>query len=110
MTRSSSMKLVSATTSTSGKRCLTSAVAAIPSITGISRSIRTTSGSERLDLLDRAAPVVGLAHDLDVVEELEEAEQAAPDDGVVVDEQDPDPRRCLGPGGRAPGSVHRARA
>ena len=52
-------------------------------------------GLELADELDGAPPVLGLAHDLDVVEQLEEPVQAAADDRVVVDQQHLDPRRRL---------------
>ena len=40
-------------------------------------------------------PVIGLTDHLDVVEQLEVASEAAPDDPVIVDEEDPDHVRSL---------------
>ena len=88
--RSSSMKLVMATTSIAGWRALISAVAAIPSSPGISRSITTTSGSERRRGLERAVAVGRLADDLEIVVQVEEIAHAAADHRVVVDDQDAD--------------------
>ncbi len=90
MTFSSSMKLVSATTWTSGWAALIRPMAPMPSSCGMTKSIRTTSGLKRRGQLNAGQPVVGLAHDLDVVEQLEIATEAAPDDPMIVDEEDPD--------------------
>ena len=57
-----------------------------------------TSGREPLGERDALAPVLGLADDLDVVEQLEEAAQPAPDDRVVVDEEHADRSLLLGHG------------
>ena len=89
--RSSSMKLVIATTSTAGWRRLSSAVAAMPSSPGISRSITTTSGEQRRRGVQRRLAVGRLADDLEIVVQVEEVAHPAPDHGVVVDDQDPDP-------------------
>ena len=49
--------------------------------------------------------VGGLTDDLDVVLEFEEHPQAHPDDGMVVDDEDPDPGRRVGHGGSRRGSA-----
>ena len=49
-----------------------------------------TSGQEPIGGGDALAPVLGLADHVEVLEELQEPAQAAPDDRVVVDQQDPD--------------------
>ena len=61
----------------------------MPSTLGISRSISTTSGTQRIGELDALGAVGCLADDLHVVLELKEASEAASDHLVVVDEQDP---------------------
>ena len=55
-------------------------------------SIRIDVRDELGAPLDALEAVLGLADDLDVVEQLEVAAEAPPDDAVVVDEQDPDRR------------------
>ena len=89
VTRSSSMKLVSATTSTSGQRGLDLGGGRDPVHHRHQEVHEHDVGLELRDELDGAPPVLGLADDLDVVEELEEPVQAAPDDRVVVDQQHP---------------------
>ena len=80
MTFSSSMKLVIVTISVSGRSALIRPIAVTPSMFGISRSIRTTSGSSRRAIATPSLPSDGLADDLDVVLEVEEHAQAHPDD------------------------------
>ena len=84
-------ELVIATISVSGSSALIRPIAVMPSMFGISRSIRTTSGLSRAGHRHALGAVRGLADDLDVVEQVEEGPQARPDDGVVVHEQDADP-------------------
>ena len=74
-----------------GMRALISAVAAIPSMLGISRSITTTSGRNSAAPPAPSAPSGRLADDLEVVVQREEVAHAAADHRMVVDEQDPDP-------------------
>jgi hypothetical protein len=56
-TEASSSTLVSATTSTSGISRRISLVASMPSITGISRSISTTSGTRRRAMATASSPL-----------------------------------------------------
>ena len=84
------MKEVTATISISGCACLMAAIASRPPISGISRSIRITSGSEAVGGGHALAPVLGLTDHVEVLEQLQEPAQAAPHDGVVVDQQHPD--------------------
>jgi hypothetical protein len=49
-------------------------------------------GRELADEVDTLEPVLGLADDLDVVEQLQVAAQPAADDAMVVDEHDADGR------------------
>ena len=66
------------------------AIASRPPISGMSRSIRITSGSKPVGGGDALAPVLGLADHVEVLEELQEATQAASHDRVVVDQQHSD--------------------
>ena len=90
MTFSSSMKLVIVTISVSGSSALIRPIAVTPSMFGMSRSIRIDVGRQPAGHRDALAAVGGLAHDLDVGQEVEEGAQAHPDDGVVVDEEHAD--------------------
>src|SRR5829696_2533667 len=56
LTETSFRTLVSAMTSTSGSSAQIASVTAIPSITGIKRSIRTTSGSSSRAILSASSP------------------------------------------------------
>jgi hypothetical protein len=56
VTFSSSMKLVIVTISVSGRSCLIRPIAVIPSMFGISRSMRTTSGSSRRAMATPSLP------------------------------------------------------
>ena len=87
------MKLVRATIWTPGWAALIRAIAPIPSSWGMTMSMRIDVGDELGRQLDADQAVLGLADDLDVVEQLEVAAQPAPDDAMVVDEQDADARR-----------------
>ena len=90
MTRSPSTKLVSATTSTprqlrADHRGRSDAIEL--------RHQQVHEHDVRPQLarrLDAEAPVLRLADDLDIVEQLQVAAQSPPNDAVVVDEEDPD--------------------
>ena len=53
----------------------------------------------------RGAAVVGLAHDLEVGLPLQDCPHADADEGVVIDEQDPDPLTFAAPVGATPPAV-----
>ena len=86
------MKLVMATTSIAGWRAFSSAVAAMPSRPGISRSMTTTSGRSAAAASSAAVAVGRLADDLEIVVQVEEVAHPAADHRVVVDDQDADAR------------------
>ena len=65
-------------------------MAVMPSMTGISRSISTTSGCSSLRQLQRLGAVSRLADDLQLRVEREEHLQTLPHDAVVVGDQNAD--------------------
>jgi ABC transporter len=88
---------VVSTTTTGGLPSLTiRSIAAIPSSTGMRRSISTTSGLLRTTALHARRAVVRLAHDLDVGCGAEDRAQVRAHHRLVVDDNDP---------GRATGSA-----
>ena len=81
---------MSATTRVPGSSADSSRVAAIPSMTGIDRSISTTSGAAAAAISRACWPVRGLAGRLNVGGGFKEGDQAGPDEVVVVDDEDAD--------------------
>ena len=103
MTFSSSMKLVTATISITGVACLMVAIAVSPSIFGISRSIRITSGPSSCASAHGLAPSAASPTTSMSRLQLQEAAQAAPHDLVVVDQHDADALVVVGYDQRIPG-------
>ena len=71
------------------------AVAVAPSITGISTSMRTTSGFDLRAELHRLGSVRGLAHHLEVVVRREEHLESLADHVVVIHDHHPDALRVV---------------
>ena len=69
----------------------------MPSSCGMRMSISTTSGRCRSTAREHAAPVVGLADDLDALRAGQHHPQPRAHERVVVDEQDADGRRSRRP-------------
>ena len=90
-TFSSSMKLVRATISTCGCRALISRDRGDAVLDRHDDVHQDDVGSAVGRGPDRLLAVGGLAHDLHVVDELEQSAKAAPDDRVIVDDEDADP-------------------
>ena len=97
----------------SGPAAVMAAVAGIPSMPGIRTSISTTSGCRADAMRDAGRPVAGLADHLDVRLGLQDQPEAHPEQGLVVDQQDPDhaaspasscsrAETCQPPGSRGP--------
>src|SRR5664280_2065422 len=88
----SSAKVVSTTTWVSGCSARIRAVAVIPSMTGMERSIRTTSGCSSPGQGDGLGAVGGGTDDLDAGGQAQQRDQAFPDGGLVV--RDDYPQQC----------------
>ena len=73
--------------------------ASMPVDRGMRTSMTTTSGCHLLRPVDRLDPVGGLAHDFDVGLLGEHEVQAAPEQRVVVDDDDADCSRPRSPRG-----------
>ena len=86
---------VSTTTCTQGASSRIRAVASAPSMTGIARSISTTSGLERAHQFEGFPAVLGLADDVEVEGGGEEELESFADHLVVVDDEDPGATRLL---------------
>ena len=79
----------------------------MPSMTGHQQVHHDDIGAERLDGIERREAVGRFTDDLEVVVQVEEVAHAAPDHGVVVDDEDADrvaqPRApSISRGGSAP--------
>ena len=90
MTFSSSMNEVIVTISVSGRSALIRPIAVMPSMFGISRSIRIDVRLEPAGHRHALGAVGGLADDLDVGLQVEEDPQAHADDGMVVHDEHAD--------------------
>ena len=87
---SSSVKLVSTMTWVEGLTSLTPRVAAMPSISGISRSISTTSGFSAAGAFHGLTAVACFADDLDLTAQVQVGAQPFAHHGVIVDDQHTD--------------------
>ncbi len=104
--------MVSTSTRAGGSSAVTRRVASMPSSPGMRMSISTTSGLQLACLLDRLAPVGGLADDVDVGLGAEDHPKPGADEALVVGEQNADHRADSGnrartrkpPSGFAPAS------
>ena len=80
--------MVRTRTRTPGKRLRISRVACTPSITGILRSISTTSGRGRRNALEGLGAVAREAHHLDLRRGAEDRAQSLADDLLIVADED----------------------
>ena len=99
---------VSTTTATAGCPSAIRRVASIPSRTGISRSISTTSGCCSAHEPDGLLAVLGGADELDVVERRREVLEPGADDGMVIRDEESDHRCGSSSVKRRPGARRRA--